>query len=1011
VVQAGGRSYRAGLVIKTAVDIDNLCTCRDSREWGTICAHSVAVGLHHLQRLNLLSSPAENPASNAAHANRLNAGLATKPPVRTEPVRRLQIAAPGSPGEKLELSFILPPNLLQALERGKIMLCIEGVWRQGRTMLNALPLTTLFALSDGDRGALDFLMGICGSDIPGMIQIGTDQLAGLLGTLVEHPRITAGKTSRLEVSNKPWKLPLHAHLEVSGEIGVKISGAMPPCIIGAQAWCFSNNTFRPIQLPKSFIGLMRGPVQIARPGVPQFLCQDWPLLSASSDIQANFKLEDFSLAPQPPRFMLNLAGGLAQLQAQLQCAYGARIMTAGVTNASEGLWLPDPACPTRYSTRDIQAEQAAMALLLRCGFSSPDVQGRMQLQGQNAVLNFFAGVYPKLQKKWTVTLEERLEKSTNASFDRVEPEFRVTASGEQWFDLSVSFKSSSGQQLSAADIQQLLLSGQNHKRLSNGRIAIMDGEAIQEFNEVLRDCSPEQRNNEYRLNQVQAGFLDAALKTNPDWKLQAPDSWLKRTAVQRGDLTLTPPPLGDLEAVLRPYQKTGVAWLHFLRQNGFGGILADEMGLGKTVQTLAFLRSIADRNADSPSLIVCPTSLVYNWIAESLKFTPELKVLDLTGANRHDRFSRIRENDLVITSYGLLRRDADQYRAIEFDTVILDEAQHIKNRQTQNSQAVKSIRARRRFVLTGTPMENSVLDLWSIFDFLMPGYLGNAKDFRERYELPIVRDKDVQAQARLSKRLRPFLLRRLKKDVAPELPEKIEQVAYCDLTQDQAAVYEQIMEASRSEIYSSVESQGVNKSRMLIFTALLRLRQACCDLRLLPLAQVKPETASGKMDIFEELMEEILDGGHRVLVFSQFVTMLALLKEKLDKEGIAYAYLDGASTNRGAIVDSFQRGNEIPVFLISLKAGGAGLNLTGADTVIHFDPWWNPAVEDQATGRAHRIGQTRIVTSYKLIARGTIEEKMLHLQERKREWIQGTLGDANDFLNTLSWDDIQELLR
>ena len=461
---------------------------------------------------------------------------------------------------------------------------------------------------------------------------------------------------------------------------------------------------------------------------------------------------------------------------------------------------------------------------------------------------------------------------------------------------------------------------------------------------------------------------------------------------------------------MRDYQLEGLNWLLSLHQRDLNAILADEMGLGKTLQTLAHLTASRDASSASevrlPHLVVCPTSLVFNWLAEARKFTPQLRVLALQGPDRHALFEQIPQADLVVTSYALIRRDLERYRGLEFDTVILDEAQHIKNRQTQNAQAVKSIRARHRLVLTGTPLENSVLDLWSIFDFLMPGYLGTAADFRERYEGPITRAQDANAQARLARRLRPFLLRRLKRDVAKDLPEKLEQTSFCELTEAQRAVYQQLMEVSRAEVLNADPQSG--QSRMLALNALLRLRQACCDLRLLKLENTDAATASGKLDLFGELLEEVLDGGHRVLVFSQFVSMLTLLRESLDAQGVEYCYLDGSMTDRGAVVTRFQS-SAVPVFLISLKAGGTGLNLSGADTVVHFDPWWNPAVEDQATDRAHRIGQTRVVTSYKLITRGTVEEKILQLQQKKREVIRATLGGEEQFVESLTWEEIRDL--
>ena len=312
-----------------------------------------------------------------------------------------------------------------------------------------------------------------------------------------------------------------------------------------------------------------------------------------------------------------------------------------------------------------------------------------------------------------------------------------------------------------------------------------------------------------------------------------------------------------------------------------------------------------------------------------------------------------------------------------------------------------------------------MLDLWSLYDFLMPGYLGTANDFRERYEIPIIRERDAGSMQRLARRIRPFLLRRLKKDVVKDLPGKLEQVAYCELGPDQAEVYQQILSQTRREVADAGSEGASPKNRLLVLTALLRLRQVCCDLRLLSQKGSQPETDEGggadpsvgsKVQLFSELLDEIIDGGHRALVFSQFTSMLDLLRAELDARELPYCHLDGSTKDRRGVVERFQNDASIPVFLISLKAGGVGLNLTGADTVIHFDPWWNPAVEDQATDRAHRIGQTRVVTSYKLIARGTVEEKILTLQRRKRELLSATLADEAAFTETLTWEDIQELL-
>lgn len=1031
VVQAGEISFRGSMVINSEIDIENLCTCREAREWGKICAHGVAVGLHWLKQRQAATTPA--PARPAG------SGTQTKAPVKKS--ASLQRDAGGEPAE---LFIILPPNLDQAVGRGKVMLVFEAKWGGGRCPLNALPKGRAYAFSSQENLLIHRIEELAGGETPSMIQLDTKDFGTLLPLLVENENVTFGKTTEVKVTRTPLKLPLRATLEPNGEIVLSLKGKATELVFIGD-WVCQNHTFQPLGLPSEAKDVFKSPVRVTRAQVPQFLGQHWPQLQSNGGVEANFKLDDFTLEPQAPRFLLELKGGLAQLSALLQCAYGQRIMSVGVTANDESVWLPDPDVRTRYSTRDINAERQALAQLQRSGFSQPDERGKMQLLGQNAVLNFFAREFAKLQREWSVTLDEQLESRTLKNLERVEPKFQITSSGMQWFDLGVVFASSGGETFSAADIQRLILSGQSHTRLKNGKMALIDTGAVEELQEVLLDCAPQQNAQGYRIANQQAGFLEATLRQHTDWKVQAPTAWRERAAKQSGEAKLECPPLGKLEDVLRPYQKQGVGWLHFLRENGFGGILADEMGLGKTLQTLTFLDSLSNVKRDVreggtgpaakvPHLIVCPTSLVFNWVAEAKKFIPELKVLALQGPDRQERFGEIAAHDVVVTSYALIRRDAERYRELKFDVVVLDEAQHIKNRQTQNAQAVKSVKSRYRIVLTGTPLENSVLDLWSIFDFLMPGYLGTAKDFHERYELPIAKAKSVEAQTRLARRLRPFMLRRLKTEVAADLPEKLEQISYCELTLEQRNVYQQVIEASRKEVLEAVGAQGIAKSRILVLTALLRLRQICCDLRLLKLQKAETQementeitasvtsgeslgdsaqalNSSGKLDLFGELLEEVIDGGHRLLVFSQFVGMLTLLKENLTAAGIEYCNLDGSTKDRAGVVERFQSNATIPVFLISLKAGSVGLNLTGADTVIHFDPWWNPAVEDQATDRAHRIGQTKVVTSYKLITRDTIEEKILTLQNRKRDIIRATIGGEEEFAASLSWEEIQELL-
>ncbi len=411
-------------------------------------------------------------------------------------------------------------------------------------------------------------------------------------------------------------------------------------------------------------------------------------------------------------------------------------------------------------------------------------------------------------------------------------------------------------------------------------------------------------------------------------------------------------------------------------------------------------------------LVVCPTTLVTNWLREAAKFTPHLRTLDLTGTDRATKWEKRHEYDLLVTSYAILRRDVELYREDEFSLVILDEAQHIKNRGSQNAQSAKALKAEHRLILSGTPLENSVLDLWSLFDFLLPGYLGTATDFRERYETPLSKGPSPREMARLRQKTRPFFLRRTKEEVLTELPPKLEHLTLCELSDEQREVYRAVLAQGRRDVFDESGKAAKGKNRIAVLTTLLRLRQVCCHLDLLPSGDDKRKwkEPSAKLDRTFELIDEAIDGGHRVLLFSQFVSVLHLLRDEAKRREVKFCYLDGQTKDRQTEVDRFQNDAGIPLFFISLKAGGTGLNLTGADTVIHFDPWWNPAVEDQATSRAHRMGQARRVQAYKLIAAGTVEEKIQALQARKKELFEASLGGDEAFVDKLTGEDLEELL-
>ncbi len=448
-------------------------------------------------------------------------------------------------------------------------------------------------------------------------------------------------------------------------------------------------------------------------------------------------------------------------------------------------------------------------------------------------------------------------------------------------------------------------------------------------------------------------------------------------------------PPGTFTGTLRDYQKTGYDWLHFLREYGLGGILADDMGLGKTVQTLAFLANQKARGElEAPALVIAPTSLMSNWRREAQVFTPELNVLVLHGPDRHEHFAQIHSNDLILTTYPLLPRDQEKLLDREYSILVLDEAQVVKNPKAQAARIVRLIRADQRLCLTGTPMENHLGELWTQFDFLMPGFLGDQSSFKRLYRTPIEKHGDMGVQARLARRIAPFMLRRRKDEVEKDLPEKTEIIRSIPLGKTQAALYESIRLTMEKKVRDTIASKGLARSHITILDALLKLRQVCCDPRLLKLRQAQKVQQSAKLEMLMELLPEMLEEGRKILLFSQFTSMLSLIQKELDSRHIRYTKLTGQTRKRDQAIERFVNG-AADVFLISLKAGGVGLNLTAADTVIFFDPWWNPAAEAQAMDRAHRIGQDKPVFVYKLLTENTVEEKILALQEKKKALAEG----------------------
>lgn len=548
-------------------------------------------------------------------------------------------------------------------------------------------------------------------------------------------------------------------------------------------------------------------------------------------------------------------------------------------------------------------------------------------------------------------------------------------------------------------------------QLKNGNIIKINNEEAIEWGNLINDLEisdKEINSDKYSFNKYEALYLDNVFKKIDDKKVKIADEFqylvdnIKNTEQLNFDLPR------EINAKLRDYQVKGYRWLKTLNYFGFGGILADDMGLGKTLQVITLMQDLKEQKENSKSLVVAPASVIYNWEAEIKKFAPNLKYIILAESKliREKHFENLDDYDVIVTSYPLIRRDIDKYETYHFDFCFLDEAQYIKNLYSSSANACKQIQADGRFAVTGTPLENSVSELWSIFDFIMPGYLKSYHYFRKHYERPIINDNNEEVLKKLFNKVKPFILRREKSAVAPELPDKVEKNIYISLEGEQEKVYLAHFLQAKKEISTEISANGYNRSQIKILAILTRLRQICCDPNLF-MNNFKGESA--KLEYLMQLLNEKTKNGNRILLFSQFTSMLDIIEDKLEKN--SFFRIDGSikTKDRMDMVNRFNMG-EKKFFLISLKAGGTGLNLVGADTVIHFDPWWNPAVEDQATDRAYRIGQENKVQVYKLITKNTIEERINELKDKKREVADSLIKTGETFINKLSEEELVSIL-
>jgi hypothetical protein len=810
----------------------------------------------------------------------------------------------------------------------------------------------------------------------------------------------------------PWEFRLALELDPAGEV-YRLQGRL-----------HRNGEQRPIK-NISFVSLggvlvadavvsrytrkETGPwVPLLRDGrIPPVLVKDAPRFLAellklpdlpSLDLPEALRYEERQLSPRPQLRVSTPKNHWNKqiLHAELSFNYHGELVPEHTVQ--DGIYLPDKKLLIRRDrgTEDMARGRLGQFSLRRSAYARPEEPYELKTK-----------MLPRLVQEltaegWHIEAEGKLYRQPGAI------KIEVT-SGIDWFELhgSVDFGE---QTASLPALLAALKRRENSVQLDDGTFGILPEEWLKKYG-ALAGLGKQQEDH-LRFTAVQVGVLDALLAAQPDATCDAVFSQA-RDRLRRFEGIKPSQPPATFQGELRPYQTDGLGWLHFLRDFSFGGCLADDMGLGKTVQVLALLEArrklrAASNNGDrpAPSLVVVPRSLIFNWKAEAKRFTPQLRVLDHTGMERVKGHEHFDDYDLILTTYGTLRRDALHFKDVTFDYAILDEAQAIKNASTESAKAARLLKARHRLVMSGTPVENHLGELWSLFEFLNPGMLGAASVFQLTGAGS--KNADPEMRALLARALRPFILRRTKDQVAKDLPQKTEQTLYCELDSAQRKQYDELKEHFRKSLLGKIDAQGLNKSKIMVLEALLRLRQAACHPGLLDKKQAKDSSA--KLDALLAQLREVCDEGHKALVFSQFTSFLAILKDRLKKENFTFEYLDGQTTNRQACVERFQNDPDCPLFLISLKAGGLGLNLTAAEYVFLLDPWWNPAVEAQAIDRTHRIGQTKPVFAYRLIAKDTVEEKVLELQKTKRDLADAIINEDNSLIRNLDREDLELLL-
>ena len=917
--------------------------------------------------------------------------------------------------------------LVRSRETGKVVRQIEPILR---ALIEAQKQDSTFELNNSQKvevAIFQQLLTISRQDKKaGWYDIPITKFAPMFTLMSHADEVLDEKTKqRLKFTDEEWKLKLTVNTGAQGTILLSLEWIRP-----------DKDDVYPLEEVRYFSRHLKWgryknlifPTNIAMNALPQnllkssftdlkdadggkFIYEELPKLQEIMDVEIAENISKLMLEERPPLNIVTMGIDYDQsLKASLEFDYDGVIVPYSKQTAEKSPYITikkQGEDLVYWIKRNIKHEQEAYAMLLACKFV-PMQTNNLALEKENAI-DFYNYYIKQAGEGWKF-----VEKDDMNFFKLLDDPFRLCAkidfSKESQDSFEIFLYGQVGEeQISFDEIYETIQSGEKYSRIRSLGFVEYPAQNIysmmRAFNsfDVYRNTD-----NKFIVKTYRAGLinelknLDVELVLSKDFE----NFWEQMSTFSTSeDLKL---PEG-IHAEFREYQTKGFGWLWFMYKYGLNGILADDMGLGKTLQALAVVQKAKEEDGPMPTLVVCPTTVVFNWESEIQKFAPTLSTLKLSGVERKQFFKEIPNYDVVITSYALVRRDIEKLKDINFRYVILDESQNIKNAMSQTAQAVKKLQASHKLALSGTPIENKLEELWSVFDFLMPGFLFSVSDFNYRYVNPIMERQDKTVEKRLKLQIYPFILRRMKRDVAKDLPDKVENIAYCELTDEQRDFYLQVLDSTKEELFKSIEQNGLEKSRLSIFSALLRLRQICCHPRLYDKENVKNIMKSGKFEKLKVMLEEIISEGHRILLFSQFVDMLDIIKAWLEREGIPYEYLTGKTKDRQGAVERFNSTPSIPIFLISLKAGGTGLNLTGADYVIHYDPWWNPAVEDQATDRAYRIGQTKKVFVYRLITKNTVEEKIQKLKTIKRNLVDSVISVDRNIVKSLTMDDIKEI--